>query len=100
MTFIRIQLFDLFQGLPLHGVGLLQLFLQRLDLLIDGRGVHLHIDLFLHERGKARIRDQFRDDLDHGSIQNLFLYLLFIITFMTTSHGPVLAAVIVKILIL
>ena len=76
---IRIQLLDFFYGLPFDCIGLLQLLFQCFDFLVNGGGVHLHIDLFLHHRCKAGIRDKLRDHLDHSGIQDILPDLFFVI---------------------
>jgi len=41
----------------------------RYDLLLNGRGIYLHADFFLHHGGKFRIAYQLYDNLRNGTVQ-------------------------------
>ena len=71
----------------------------RRNLLLNGRGVHLHADLFLHHGGKFRIAYQLYNDLRNGAVQQFFIDLLLEVAFMTARHRTVLTAIVIKILV-
>ena len=71
----------------------------RRDLLLNGRGIHLHADLFLHHGGELRIAYQLYDNLSNGAVQQFFIDLFLEVAFMTARHRTVLTAIVIKILV-
>ena len=96
---IRVEGINLLHQSCLYGITLPKLLFMGCDLLLNGRGIHLHADLFLHHGGELRIAYQLDDDLCHGTVQQFFVDLLFIVAFMSMGHRAVLSAVVIKILV-
>ena len=97
---VRVERIDLLRQLRLDGIMLAQLLLAIGNLLVNGGGIHFHVDFFLHHSRKLRIAHQPYNDFRHGIVQQFFPNLLFVIALMPTYHGAVLATVVVKILVL
>ena len=70
------------------------------DFLFDSSSIHFHIDLFLHHSCEFWIADQLSNYFCNRTIQQFFIDLLFIITFMSTSHSTMFAAIVKEILVL
>ena len=71
----------------------------RRNLLLNGRGIHLHADFFLHHGSELRIAYQLYDNLSNGAVQQFFIDLLLEVAFMPVRHRTVLTAIVIKILV-
>ena len=96
---VRVEGIDLLHQPCLYGIALAKLLFMGCDLLLNGRGIHLHVDLFLHHGGKFRITYQLDDNLRNGAVQQFFVDLLLEVAFMPVRHRAVLAAVVIEILV-
>ena len=99
MLIVRVEGINLIHQPSLYGVALAKLLFMRRNLLLNGRGIHLHADFFLHHGSELRIAYQFYDNLRNGAVQQFFIDLLLIVAFMSMGHRAVLAAIVIKILV-
>ena len=100
MAVIGVKEVDLVDQSGLGSLRLTQLLFQRGDLLIQLRGIHLAVDLFLHHGGEAGLAHQINDDLCHGLVEQLAGQLLLVIALVPTGHAAVLAGIVVEFLVL
>ena len=71
---IRFEGINLLHQSCLYGITLPKLLFMRRDLLLNGRGIHLYADLFLHHGGELRITYQLYDNLYNSAVQQLFIF--------------------------
>ena len=96
---VRVEGINFIHQPSLYGIALAKLLFMRRNLLLNGRGIHLHTDLFLHHSGELRIAYQLYNNLRNGAVQQLFIDLLLEVAFMSVRHCTMLAAIVIKILV-
>ena len=99
MLIVRVERINFIHQPHFYGITLAKLLFMRRDLLLNGRGIHLHADLFLHHGGELRIAYQLYDNLSNGAVQQFFIDLFLEVAFMTARHRTVLTAIVIKILV-
>ena len=96
---VRVELVDLLHQLVLDGVLLPELLFQMRDLLLQGGGVDLGVDLLRHQSGEVGTADEGDDHLGHSLIHEREGNLRLEGTLVAPVQTAVLAAVVVELLV-
>ena len=80
-------------------LALAKLLFMRRNLLLNGKGIHLHADFFFFFGSELRIAYQFYDNLRNGTVLQFFIDLFLEIAFMSVRHCTMLTAIVIKILV-
>lgn len=99
MLIVRVEGIDLIHQPYLYGIALAKLLFMCRDLLLNGRGIHLHADFFLHHGGELWIAYQLYNNLRNSAVQQFFIDLLLEVTLMPVRHCTMLTAIVIKILV-
>ena len=99
MLIVWVEGINLLHQPRFYGIALAKLFFMCRDLLLNGRGVHLHADLFLHHGGELWIAYQLYNNLCNGAVQQFFIDLFLEVALMPVRHCTMLTAIVIKILV-